>query len=80
MMMLMLLLLMMMMTTTTMMTMMMMMLMIVVDDDEDEDEVHMFPTAAGYESGSLLACYPGERQATVAVVSGFCPIIPPNLL
>ena len=68
----------MMMTTTTMMTMMMMMLMIVVDDDEDE--VHMFPTAAGYESGSLLACYPGERQATVAVVSGFCPIIPPNLL
>ena len=78
MMMLMLLLLMMMMTTTTMMTMMMMMLMIVVDDDEDE--VHMFPTAAGYESGSLLACYPGERQATVAFVSGFCPIIPPNLL
>ena len=77
------LLLLMMMTTTTMMTMMMMMmmmLMIVVDDDEDEDEVHMFPTAAGYESGSLLACYPGERQATVAVVSGFCPIIPPNLL
>ena len=57
------------MTTTTTMMMMMLTLMIVVDDDdvdddEDEDEVHMFPTAAGYESGSLVACYPGERQAS----------------
>ena len=24
----------------------------------------MFPAVAGYESGSLVACYPGERQAS----------------